>query len=175
MHHGKSMGNEIHVYYNVCKNTSIFRNQRGNFAKVGGKEKFPEMGENELKQENRGWSVTKKRSSEILADENLIFFVKRPNRGNFPRSPKLFSKIGGNLKQGHCLRGMDALGKDGLSHLPIEWAPYQPLVSAFKGVEKSYMKPSCDSVCRQMVEILPTCLASWYGIIYIMFASHSFP
>src|SRR6218665_2318238 len=37
-----------------------------------------------------------------------IFFGKRSNRGNFLRSPKFFSEIGGNVKQGgmhHCLRG----------------------------------------------------------------------
>src|SRR6218665_2666863 len=55
--------------------------------------------------ENRGeirnfGSITKKRSSDILADENREIFRERYNLENFPESGK-FSKIGGgNLKQG---------------------------------------------------------------------------
>ena len=56
------------------------------------------------------WSVTLKRSSEILADENGNFFREKGKFVKFSRKSKFFSKIGGrNLKQGgerhHGLKG----------------------------------------------------------------------
>ena len=54
--------------------------------------------------------MTKKRSSEILADENLEIFREKVNFDNFSESENL-SKIGGTLKQGgnaSWSRGMDA-------------------------------------------------------------------
>ena len=44
-------GNEIHVKY--VKTGKFYEIRGGNFAKVGGKGKFPEIGGNELKQGNR--------------------------------------------------------------------------------------------------------------------------
>src|SRR6218665_3194030 len=85
----------------------------GNFAKVRGKEKFPEIrGETNRNRGNRGeirnlWSMTKG-CQKFWRMKIGIFYGKRSNRGNFLRSPKFFSEIGGNVKQGgmhHCLRG----------------------------------------------------------------------
>src|SRR6218665_1563832 len=44
--------------------------------------------------------MTKKRSSEILADKNGKFFREKVTFLKFSRKSKIFSKIGGNLKQG---------------------------------------------------------------------------
>ena len=77
---------------------------------------FSKQGGNVLKQEKWGeirnfWSTTKKRSSEILADENQKIFREEVKFGKFSTELENFSETGGNLKQGgnhHCLRGMDA-------------------------------------------------------------------
>ena len=56
--------------------------------------------------------MTKKRSSEILADENLKFFGEKVTFWKFSTESENLSKIGGNLKQGEkCIMvsgGMDA-------------------------------------------------------------------
>ena len=59
------------------------------------------------------WSMGKKRSSDILADENGKFFREKVKFLKFSRKSKNLSKIEvENLKQGekmhHGLRGMDA-------------------------------------------------------------------
>ena len=46
------------------------------------------------------WLMTKKRSSEILADENQEIFREKVKLRKFSSEPEIFSKIGGNLKQG---------------------------------------------------------------------------
>ena len=80
------------------------------------KEKFSEMGGNKLKQGNRGeirnlWRMTKKRSSEIFADENRKFWGEKVKLGKFSicESAKFFGNRRANLKQReemhHCLRG----------------------------------------------------------------------
>ena len=54
------------------------------------------------------WSMTKKRSSEISADENQEIFQEKVKFLKFSSEPENFSKIGENLKQGemhHGLRG----------------------------------------------------------------------
>src|SRR6218665_2435683 len=84
MHHGKSNGKRN--TRKVCKNTSILRNQREILQKRG------EIG--------NLWRMTKKRSSETLADENRKSFGKSSDWGDFPQSLQNFSEIGGNLKQG---------------------------------------------------------------------------
>jgi len=79
--------------------------------KVGGNINFFETGGKCTKTGKTGgkvqtlWSMTKKRLSEILADENRNFLKSF--------SLKIFRKQRGNLKQGemhHGLRGMDAPG-----------------------------------------------------------------
>src|SRR6218665_1962525 len=55
--------------------------------------------------------MTKKRSSEILEDENRKFFREKVKFSKFSTESYNFSKIGGNLKQGECIMasgGMDA-------------------------------------------------------------------
>ena len=59
------------------------------------------------------WSMTKKKSSEILADENQEIFREKVKLRKFSTESENFSKIGGgNLKQGgKCIMvsgGMDA-------------------------------------------------------------------
>ena len=57
--------------------------------------------------------MTKKRSSEIFADENLKNFREKVKFGNFPRSEKFFLETGGNLKKGENAslpKGMEAPG-----------------------------------------------------------------
>ena len=46
------------------------------------------------------WPMTKKRSSEIFADENGKFFREKVKFLEFSRKSEKFSKIGGNLKHG---------------------------------------------------------------------------
>jgi len=69
-------------------------------AKIGGNSKF------------NFESMTKKRSSEILADEKRkILLGKYQTRKIFHGVLNIFGNRGRNLKQGkmhHCLRGMDA-------------------------------------------------------------------
>jgi len=48
LHNGKSRG-KLNTR-KVCKTRKFYEIREGNFAKVGGKEKFPEIGGNELKQ-----------------------------------------------------------------------------------------------------------------------------
>jgi len=56
--------------------------------------------------------MTKKRSSEILADENGKLFLEKEKFVKFSRKSKIFSKIGGKSEtegeMHHGLRGMDA-------------------------------------------------------------------
>src|SRR6218665_2027734 len=52
--------------------------------------------------------MTKKKSSEMLADENREMFREKVQILKFSSESEIFSKIGGNLKQGemhHGLRG----------------------------------------------------------------------
>src|SRR6218665_243757 len=89
---------------NLCKTGGEICQSRGEiiiFSKQGG---------NVLKQEKWGeirnfWSTTKKRSSEILADENQKIFREKVKLLTFSSESENFSKIGGNLH--HGLRGMD--------------------------------------------------------------------
>ena len=60
------------------------------------------------------WSMTKKRSSEILADENREIFREKVKFRNFSTESENFSKIGGNLKQG----GNASWPQGGWTHLP---------------------------------------------------------
>src|SRR6218665_2728595 len=70
--------NEKHIKY--VKNTKILRNQRGNFKKVGGNKQFPKIGGKCTILRKWGIlnfeSMTKNRSSEMLADENRHFLGK---------------------------------------------------------------------------------------------------
>jgi len=56
--------------------------------------------------------MTKKRSSEILADESQEIFREKVKLSKFVRKSENFSEMGGNLKQGgKCIMvsgGMDA-------------------------------------------------------------------
>ena len=52
--------------------------------------------------------MTKKRSSENLADENQKLYLEKVKLGKFSTNMRNFGEIGGNLKQGeirHCLKG----------------------------------------------------------------------
>ena len=90
MHHGQSRGKNTRK---VCKKQVNLPKTGGEICKSRGKEKFSR---------NRGgkctetakiggirdlWSMTKKRSSEIFADENQEIFCNK-----FPESPKIFQK-----------------------------------------------------------------------------------
>jgi len=57
------------------------------------------------------WLMTKKRSSEISADENEEICREKVKLWKFSSEPENFSKIGGKSETGgmhHGLRGMDA-------------------------------------------------------------------
>ena len=49
--------------------------------------------------------MTKKRSSEILADENREIFPQKVKFRTFSTESDNFYKMGGNLKQGECILG----------------------------------------------------------------------
>ena len=54
-----------------------------------------------------------KKSSEILADENGIFFLKSPNLENFGWSQRFFRQWGDSETRGKCIiaSGVDAPGR----------------------------------------------------------------
>ena len=60
------------------------------------------------------WSMTKKRSSEILPDENGKSFQEKVKLGKFPTESEIFSEIGGKSEtERKCIiasEGMDAPG-----------------------------------------------------------------
>jgi len=93
MHHGKSRGNERHVKY--VKRVNILWNQGGNFAKVGGKEKFLGIGGKWIETGKLGEIRNFHWLKEVrnLADEKW-------KSGKFPRSPNLFLKIWGKCETG---------------------------------------------------------------------------
>jgi len=80
MHHGKSRGHEKHVkHVKTRKFTKV--GVWGEFTKVGGNKKFSEIGENvavlwKIGGIQNSESMTKKMSSEMLADETYIFWKK---------------------------------------------------------------------------------------------------
>ena len=64
------------------------------------------------------WSMTKKRSSEILADENRENFRKNVKLENFPRSLRNVSKIGEEIRnRGECIIASE--GMDTPAHLAV--------------------------------------------------------
>src|SRR6218665_3976195 len=86
------------------RNTHVVCKKQVNFSKTGGK--FLKIGGNNNSERNRGkctgigkiggirnlWSMTKKRLSKILADENREIFRERQNVENFRQSLKFFRK-----------------------------------------------------------------------------------
>ena len=52
------------------------------------------------------WSMTKKRSSEILANENRKMFREKITFRKFSPESEYLSKIGGNMKQGENVSGV---------------------------------------------------------------------
>ena len=111
-------GNKIHVKY--IKSRWICLKQREKFVKVGGKNNFREAGGKCIETGKVGeiqnlWSVTKKKkkkSSEILADENQEICRKKVKLRKFSSESENFSNIGGKSEtEGKCImvsEGMDA-------------------------------------------------------------------
>src|SRR6218665_1954826 len=95
----------IHVKY--VKTRKFYEIRGETFCKSRGKEKFFEIGENELKQGGNS-----KRSSETLADENRKFFLGKGEIGEIFHGVRIFFGNKGNPKQrGKCIiasGGMDA-------------------------------------------------------------------
>jgi len=64
--------------------------------------------------------MTKKRASEILPHENRNFFSEKVKSGNFRRSLRNVSEIGGNSEtRGKCViafRGMDAPAQESIKY-----------------------------------------------------------
>src|SRR6218665_211942 len=103
--------------HEVCKKDVNFTNSEGEIRKSGGKEKFSEIGGKCIETAKIGekfnietakiggkiynfWSMTKKGSSEILADENLETVFEKVKLKKISMESENFLEIGGNLKQG---------------------------------------------------------------------------
>src|SRR6218665_1045873 len=94
----------------------------GKSLKVGGKNNFVEIGGKCIEVVKIGgnlWWMTKKRSSEILADENRKNFREKVTFGKFSMESENFSEMGRKSETGgeNALRGMDAPAQDQDPHL----------------------------------------------------------
>ena len=105
VHHGQSRGKRN--THKVCKKQVNFSKTGGKLFKVGGIIIFAKQGEMYWNRENKGeirnlWSMTKKRSSEILADENREIFREKVKFWKFSRVWKFLENRGKSETEGNA-------------------------------------------------------------------------